>query len=185
MPLCPIRSTVQYIVNLIWGANVCEIWFVYMAQTGFGAWDFYEWMRVATAAAIVCFPMAICGYYVEVAAAVVVAFAICFATDTRYNTPDTRVAWKRQSGRIRCGNVHRYWCWILVLVSKVTAWANNEHGTTRRRCIASQPVSRGQCLNHSPMALELLSRATVGHSSLIKFTEAKQLCLPAHLFCRV
>jgi len=49
-------------------------------------------MRVATAAAIVCFPMAICVYYVEVAAAVVVAFAICFATDTRYNTPDTRVA---------------------------------------------------------------------------------------------
>jgi len=47
-------------------------------------------MRVATAATV-CFPMAICVYYVEVAAAVVVAFAICFATDTRYNIQDTNM----------------------------------------------------------------------------------------------
>jgi len=64
-------------------------------------------MRVATAATV-CFPMAICVYYVEVAAAVVVAFAICFATDTRYNIQDTNMwggEWEWE-----------YWCLVLVLV---------------------------------------------------------------------
>lgn len=68
------------------------------------------------------------------------------------------------------------------------AWANNKQGTLVRRCIASFPfpLSRSQCPFPWPMFEPWLSSyllpATVGHSSLIKFTEAKQLCLPAHLF---
>jgi len=67
-------------------------------------------MRVATAATV-CFPMAICVYYVEVAAAVVVAFAICFATDTRYNIQDTNMwggEWEWE-----------YWCLVLGIFVQV------------------------------------------------------------------
>lgn len=51
------------------------------------------------------------------------------------------------------------------------AWANNEHETLAGVFLALFPWPNVARVTHG-----------VRHSSLIKFTEAKQLCLGAHLF---